>query len=132
MNLNLEKVWQVINTLSNKQSELSEDNVYINFMGHQSNYGEMSFKSFLDCYSFKINKDEIIVFNNDEVPYESYSNEDFSNFPLYLLSFSAEKLNKWIETKIRLELTKQEENKISEKEELKRNIERLTKQLNNL
>ena len=132
MNLNLEKVWKVINTLSNKQSELSEDNVYISFMGRQSNYGEMPFKSFLDCYSFKINKDEIIVFNNDEVPYESYSNEDFSNFPLCILSFSAEKLDKWIETKIRLELTKQEESKMAEKEELKRNIERLTKQLNNL
>lgn len=132
MNLNLEEVWQVMNTLSNKQSKISEDNVYINFMGHQSNYSEMSFKSFLDCYSFKINKDEIIVFNNDEVPYEDYKNNDFSNFPLYLLSFSDEKLDKWIETKIRLELTKQEEDKISEKEELKRNIERLTKQLSNL
>ena len=133
MNLNLEKVWEVMNILSNKQSDLSQlKDIYVNFMGHSSEYNEMSFESFLDYYSFKVDKDEIVVFNNDGVAWEDYNNEDFSYIPSVILSFSAEKLGKWIETKIRLELTKQEENKISEKEELKRNIERLTKQLNNL
>ena len=132
MNLNLEKIWQVINTLSNKQSELSEDNVYISFMGHRSEYNEMSFESFLDYYSFKIDKDEIVVFNNDGVAWKDFNVDDFSYIPSVLLSFPAEKLNKWIETEIEVQLKQQGENKIAEKEELKRNIERLTKQLNNL
>ena len=132
MNLNLEKVWQVMNTLSNKQSELSEDNVYINFMGHRSLYNEVSFESFLDYYSFKINKDEIVVFNNDGVAWEDFTNDDFSYIPSVLLSFSAEKLNKWVETEIELQLAKQKRDKVAEKGELQRNIERLTKQLNNL
>ena len=132
MNLNLEKVWQVMNTLSNKQSELSKDNVYISFMGHRSEYNEMSFESFLEYYSFKVDEDEIVIFNNDGVAWEDFSIDDFSHIPSIILSFSAEKLNNWVETEIELQLAKQERDKIGEKEELKRNIEMMTKRLNNL
>ena len=132
MKLNLEKVWQVMNTLSNKQSELSEDNVYINFMGYCSQYSEISFESFLDYYSFKINKDEIIVFNDNPVEWEDFNTDDFSFLPSVLLSFSAEKLSKWIETEIGLQLAKQGRDKVAEKEKLKRSIEMMTEQLNNL
>lgn len=131
-NLNLERVWEIMNMLSEKASELSEEDKYIQFLGTRSNYGEMSFKGFLEYYSFKVEDDKIIVFNQDGIPWEDYTNNDFSDIPICLLSFSAEKLNSWIETEIKLELERQEREKVAKKENIKQKIEMLQKQLNNL
>lgn len=131
-NLNLEKVNLVCNTLSDKRHELIEENIYIDFLGHRSNYVSLSFEGFLDYYNFKIDGKDIIVFNDDAIPYENYTNEDYSYFPSALLSFTPEKLEKWVETEITLQLAKQERNKESDKERLKNYIKRIQKQLDNL
>ena len=132
MKLDLKRIWEVMNILSGREAELSEQNCYVSLLGYRSGYcGEMSFDSFLNYYSFKVDGDEIIVFNTDPIPYESWNNDDVSYFPSVLLSFSAEKLNKWIETEIELQLKKQQREKIAEKENIKRQIELLTKKLNN-
>lgn len=132
MKLDLKQLWTVCNTLSQKESELTEDDIYISLLGHRSEYNEMSFEGFLECYSFKINTDDIVVFNNDGIPYEDYHNNDYSNIPICLLSFSAEKLDRWIKTEIGLELERIEREKVAEKENLKQKIKHLTEQLNNL
>ena len=130
--LDLEKLHLICNTLSDKRHELSEDNVYIDFLGHRSNYVSLSFEGFLDYYNFKIDGKDIIVFNDDAVPYENYTNEDYSYFPYSLLSFGEKELESWIETEIKLQLAKQERKKEADKERLKNDIERLRKQLENL
>lgn len=130
--LNLWKLWSVCNLLSEKQSELAEDNIFVNLLGIHSNYGETDFENFLEYYSFKIEKDEIIVFNNDFVPYEDYTNSNFSYIPICLLSFSDERLHSWIKTEIDLQLEIQKREKETEKEYIKQKIEQLQKQLNNL
>lgn len=130
--LNLKKIWEVMNKLSYEETKLSEEkDKYVQLLGHSSSYCNSSFEGFLNYYSFRIDGDEIIVFNTDPIPYESWDNDDVSYFPSVLLSFSAEKLNKWIETEIELQLAKQEREKIAEKEDIKRQIELLTKKLNN-
>jgi len=130
--LNLHRLWEVCNTLSNKQSELSEESIYIYFMGHRSNYSEISFEGFLEYYNFKIESDEIIVFNDDGIPYEDYTNDDFSYIPTVLLSFSAEKLDNWMKIEVDLQLEQQKREKEQQKEGIKSQIERLQTQLNNL
>ena len=130
-NLNLEQLWQVCNALANKMQELSEDSVYVELLGYQSNYTVLSFEGFLDYYSFKIDGDTIEVFNNDNVPYENYTNENYSFISAVLLSFTPEKIDNWIETEIKLQLAKQERQKEADKEYIKLQIERLQKQLNN-
>jgi len=132
-NLNLKKVWEVMNTLSYRQAILAEEeDKYVELLGHSSNYCSMSFKSFLEYYSFKFEGDNIVVYNDDGVPYEDYDNDDFSYIPSVLLSFSAEKLNKWVETEIELQLKKQQREKIAEKENIKQQIEKLQKRYENL
>jgi hypothetical protein len=131
-NLDLKKLWNVCNTLSEKGSELCEQNIYVHLLGHRSNYGEMGFEGFLNYYSFRVDGDEIMVFNNDGVPYESYTNEDFSYIPLSLLSFDAERLESWVEIEIDLQLKRQERDKLAEKENIKQKIKYLETQLNNL
>lgn len=129
--LDLEKIWQICNLLSGKEAELSEQDCYISLLGNSSGYCPQEFESFLDYYSFKVNKDCITVYNCDGIPYEDYYNSDYSDIPSVLLSFSPEKLEKWIENEIESQLKQQEEAKIAEKEDIKRQIELLTKKLNN-
>lgn len=130
--LDLYRLWQTINTISNKQSELCEQNIFVHLLGHRSNYGEMSFESFLEYYSFKIEDDVITVFNDDGIPYESYTNSDFSYVQTSLLYFSPSQLEKWIDDEIEKQLGQQKLNKLAEKENLKSQIKRLETQLNNL
>ena len=132
MILDLEKVWQVMNTLSGRELGLSEQKCYISLLGNSSDYcGDMLFDSFLDYYSFKVEGDDIIVFNDDGIPYEDYNRNDFSFFPLSLLSFGEKELEDWMDEEIAKQLKQQEENRIQEKEDIKRQIELLQKRLNN-
>ena len=128
-NLDLEKLHYICNKLSNKEQELSEKDVYISFVGYNSEYSEMEFESFIKYYNFGFEDDNIVVFNDDGIPYESYTNQDFSYIPIILLSFDETRLENWMETEIKLELERQEREKVREKEELERQIKLLTKKL---
>ena len=128
-NLNLEKLHYICNKLSNKEQELSERDIYVSLMGHNSNYSEMEFESFMKYYNFGFEDDNIVVFNDDKVAWETFTVNDFSYIPAVLLSFDEGRLENWMETEIKLELERQEREKVREKEELERQIELLTKKL---
>lgn len=130
--LELKKLWQVMNTLSEKQSVLCEQSIFVHLLGHRSNYGDMSFEGFLDYYSFKVDGDEIVVFNDDGVPYEDYYNDDSSYIPLSLLSFGEKELEKWMDDEIEKQLGQQKLDRLAEKENIKQKIKHLETQLNNL
>ena len=130
--LDLHKLWEVCNTLSLKESELQEQSIFISFMGYKSNFCAQTFESFLEYYSFSIEGDDIIVFNDDGIPYESYNNDDFSYVPAVLLSFGEKELERWIDDEIEKQLTQQKREKEQQKENIKSQIERLKTQLNNL
>ena len=130
--LDLEKLWEVCNTLSLKESELQEQSIFISFLGNKSNFCAQTFESFLEYYSFSIEGETIIVFNDDGVPYEDYTNDDFSYISTILLSFGEKELEKWIDDEIEKQLTQQKREKEQQKENIKSQIERLKTQLNNL
>lgn len=130
--LNLYRVWEIMNILSEKASELSEENKYVHLLGTKSNYTEMSFESFLEYYSFKFENDNLIIFNDDGIPWEDFTVDDYSSFPLSLLSFGEKELKDYIKNEINNQLKQQEVEKLAEKENLKQRIEILQKQLNNL
>ena len=130
--LNLYKLWEVCNTLSLKESELQEQSIFISFMGHKSNFCAQTFESFLEHYSFSIEGDDIIVFNDDGVPYEDYTNDDFSYISTILLSFGEKELERWIDDEIEKQLTQQKREKEQQKENIKSQIERLKVRLETL
>ena len=130
-NLDLEKLWSVCNILSNKEQELSERDIYVSLMGYSSNYSEMEFESFMKYYNFGFEDDNIVVFNDDAVSYENYTNQDFSYIPIILLSFDETMLEKYIENEINEQLKHQEQERLQRKEDLKTKIELLQKQLDN-
>lgn len=130
MKLDLEKVWTICNKLSEREDDFAENNIYINLLSARSEYTQMSFESFLDYYSFKVEDKVITVYNSDGVPYESYNNEDYSYIPLNLLFCGEKELEEYVETAVEKELKRIENDKIFEKEKIRLEIERLTKKLN--
>ena len=129
--LDLEKLHYICNKLSNKEQEFSERYIYVSLMGHNSNYSEMEFESFMKYYNFGFEDDNIVVFNDDKVSYENYTNQDFSYIPIILLSFDETMLEKYIENEINEQLKHQEQERLQRKEDLKTKIELLQKQLDN-
>jgi hypothetical protein len=130
-NLNLKRVFEVMNKLSSKQSEMWEQGKYIYLMGARSEYHKTSFESFLGYYSFSIGDENIVVYNISYID-ENWTTEDYSYIPINLLCFSDEELDDYIKIAVKKELERIEKEKISEKEDIQRQIELLNKRLNNL
>ena len=129
MTLDLKKIWEILNTLSNRQEELGQEYYYVDLLGNSSEYFSRDFESFLEYYSFKIEDNYVVVFNNDRVPYEDYTNNDYSYIPLPVLGFGEEELENYIKQTIDMQLKEQEKQRIAEKENIKRQIEQLQKRL---
>ena len=127
--LNLYKLWEVCSTLSLKESELQEQSIFISFLGNKSNFCAQTFESFLEYYSFSVEDETIIVFNDDGIPYENYNNNDFSDVPIKLLEMSEEDLDLWIEKEVDRQSEAQRVNKSAEKDRIREQIRQLTKQL---
>ena len=129
--LDLYKVWEIMQYLSLKQSELSEKDIFVSFLRNSSNYSDMSFEGFLVYYYFKIEEDLVIVFNDDAVQWEAYNNNDFSYLPKCLLNFDKKELEQWVTNAIKSQLKQREESKIEDKKRIELQIKMLQKQLNN-
>ncbi len=130
--LDLEKIWQVMNKLSQKEAVLSEDNIFVSLLGNRSNYFQISFEGFLEYYSFKIENEVLCIFNNDGIPWENYTNDDFSYVHSVLISFSEKELEQWIDDEIKKQLKEQEVEKLERKDYIKKQIKNLENQLNKL
>lgn len=127
--VNLEKIWQLLNTISTEQSDLSEKNIFVNFLGNSSNYNTMSFKSFLGYYNFKIDEDVITVFNDQNIPYEDYTNNDFSYLPIKLLFLTSDEVSTWLKNETQRQLDEQKASRLRDIEIKIETIKRLQDEL---
>lgn len=132
MKLDLQKIWNILNFITEQEYLINEKDIYPNLLGLNSSYYEQGFNHFLEHYSFSIRNNEICVFNDDQVPYEDFTNSDFSYIPVYLLDCNKDKIKEWIDNELKLHLINEEENKEKEKENLKNQIKTLTERLEKL
>lgn len=132
MILDLQKVWSVLNFITEQENVYNEKDIYPNLLGLNSSYYYQDFNHFLEHYSFRVDEDEICVFNDDQVPYEDFTNSDFSYIFKELLSFNDNELMAWIEKQTEIHLSILEEIEEEEKESLKNQIKMLTEKLNKL
>lgn len=131
--INLYKLWEIMNKLSYEETKLSEEQEkWVSLLGNSSNYCQQEFDSFLGFYSFKVDGEYVVVFNTDPIPYEDYTRNDFSPIPICLLSFSAKKIEEWMETEIQKQLEEQKQEKEQRKKYIESEINRLEKQLKEL
>lgn len=130
--LNLYRVWEILNRMCWYTEDLSEKNIYVDLLGNRSNYCAPDYKEFLNYYSFKIEKSVLCIFNDDGVPYEDYTVGDFSYLPLNLLSLTDNEIKTWLDEETEKRIKYQEEEKSREKENIKQQIEQLQKRLESL
>ena len=130
--LNLHRIWQIVNRLTEQEEKYHIKDLYVYFLGNNSNYFRMDFESFLEHFSFRIDDNYITVFNDDPIPYKDFTNQEFIYIPKEIINLSDGELEIWLQEEGEKELDRIERDKIAEKERIKADIDRPNKQLENL
>lgn len=130
--LNLYKVWKVLNFLNEQEEIYNNKDIYPCFLGTRSSYYIVDFENFLEYYSFKIDVNDIVIFNDDGVPYEDFTNQDFSHISQELLEFDEKELEDWCGRQVKAHIKEVQHMQQNEKENIKNQIEILTKRLEKL
>ncbi len=130
--LDLYRIWEILNIVHDQENILSEKGIYPDILGHNSIYIGIGFESFLANYSFRVDADQICIFNDDPIPYENYTNNDFSYIPEKLLYFNDKELMDWIEQETKIRIAELEEDNKNKRKQLEDKIQMLTNELNNL
>ena len=128
MLIDLKRLWEITLIICNEINEAPEEDFYINYTT------QYSFESFLNYFSIKIDiiREEITYYNDDKVPYENFTYQDFNTLPLSILEFKDEEVKEWLYEKNKERVLKEKENKKIEIDRLKRNIEILKEQVKKL
>lgn len=83
--INTKRIWEIFQIID----RIDEDEV-LDF-----NNASLEYESFLEWYSFKIIRDSIMVFNDDRVPYEDYTWNDFNYIPFSVMKMTDREVEKW-------------------------------------
>ena len=128
MLIDLKRLWEITLIICNEIDEALEEDFYINYTT------QYSFESFLNYFSIKIDiiREEITYYNDDKVPYEDFTYQDFNTLPLSILEFKDEEVKEWLYEKNKERVLKEKENRKIEIDRLKRNIEILKEQVKKL
>lgn len=92
MIIDLEELYRIHHIIN----DVDEDGVL-----DYSSQGLNSFQDFVEWFSFKLGKNNVIYFNNDWIPYENEQWNDFNFIPFELLDESEEFIKEWVLKKIK-------------------------------
>ena len=128
MLIDLKKLWEVTVVVSTEAEELSEKDIYLDYNT------QYDYETFLGWYSIKIDLDRktVTYYNNDRVPYEDFTYQEYYTLPLELLEMTEKEIIKWVHKKGDEYLEKQLLNDKYELERMKRNVEILTEKIKEL
>ena len=112
--INLKRIWEIFQIIDriDEWSRLDFNNAFLEYEG------------FLDWYSFKMLKDTIMVFNDDRVPYEDYTWNEFNYIPFSVMKMTDEGVEKWVIEEIKKKEEEYVEWEQKRKETLLEEIER--------
>ena len=84
--INLKRIWEIFQIIDriDEDGTLDFNNAFLEYEG------------FLEWYSFKIIRDSIMVFNDDQVPYEDCTWNEFNYIPFSVMKMSDEGVEKWV------------------------------------
>ena len=116
-NINTKRIWEIFQIID----RIDEDEV-LDF-----NNASLEYESFLEWYSFKIIRDTIMVYNDDQIPYEDYTWNEFNYIPFSVMKMSDEEVEKWVIEEIKKKEEEYVEREQSRKETLLQEIERIKK-----
>ena len=119
--IDIKRVWEIFQIID----KIDEDGI-LDF-----NNAFLEYEGFLDWYSFKILEDTIMVYNDDQIPYEDDTWNDFNYIPFSVMKMLDEDVEKWVLEEIKKKEKEAVEREQQRKEallhEIKRNREVLEK-----
>ena len=112
--INTKRIWEIFQIVDriDEDGTLDFNNTFLEYEG------------FLDWFSFKMLKDTIMVFNDDRVPYEDYTWNEFNYIPFSVINMSDEGVEKWVIEEIKKKEEEYVEWEQKRKETLLEEIER--------
>ena len=111
--INTKRIWEIFQIID----RIDEDEV-LDF-----NNASLEYEEFLDWYSFKMLKDSIMVYNDDQVPYEDDTWNDFNYIPFSVMKMLDEDVEKWVLEEIKKKEEEDVEWEQKRKETLLKEIE---------
>lgn len=133
-NIDIKRVFDVMVIIYNEQQRLEvEYDEYISFLGGNSCFFECDFDKFKEYYSFRLDDEtkELCVFNNDYIPYEEYTANDFSYIPYHLLEATKTEILDWCNNVFERFKKDRELALLKKRGEIIKEIERLNNELKN-
>ena len=111
--INLKRIWEIFQIIDriDEDGTLDFNNAFLEYEG------------FLEWYSFKIIRDSIMVFNDDQVPYEDCTWNEFNYIPFSVMKMSDEGVEKWVLEEIKKKEEEDVEWEQKRKETLLKEIE---------
>ena len=111
--INLKRIWEIFQIVDriDEWSRLDFNNTFLEYEG------------FSDWFSFKVLNNSIMVFNDDQVPYEDYTWNEFNYIPFSVMKMSDEGVEKWVIEEIKKKEEEYVEREQSRKETLLKKIE---------
>ena len=84
--INIKRIWEIFQIIDriDEDGTLDFNNAFLGYEG------------FLDWFSFKVLNNSVMVFNDDRVPYEDCTWNDFNYIPFSVISMSDEEVEKWV------------------------------------
>ena len=112
--INTKRIWEIFQIID----RIDEDRV-LDF-----NNAFLEYEGFLHWYSFKMLKDSIMVYNDDQVPYEDCTWNDFNYIPFSVMKMTDREVEKWVSKEIKKKEKEYVEWEQKRKEALLHEIER--------
>lgn len=111
--IDIKRVWEIFQIID----KIDEDGI-LDF-----NNAFLEYEGFLDWFSFKILEDTIMVYNDDQIPYEDNTWNDFNYIPFSVMKMLDEDVEKWVLEEIKKKEEEYVEWEQKRKETLLREIE---------
>ena len=111
--IDIKRVWEIFQIID----KIDEDGI-LDF-----NNAFLEYEGFLDWYSFKILEDTIMVYNDDQIPYEDDTWNDFNYIPFSVMKMTDREVEKWVSKEIKKKEKEDVEWEQKRKETLLREIE---------
>ncbi len=112
--INTKRIWEIFQIVD----RIDEDGT-LDF-----NNTFLEYEEFLDWFSFKMLKDTIMVYNNDQIPYEDGTWNDFNYIPFSVMKMTDREVEKWVSKEIKKKEKEDVEWEQKRKETLLEEIER--------
>lgn len=112
--INTKRIWEIFQIIDriDEDGALDFNNTFLEYEG------------FLDWFSFKVLTNSVMVFNDDPIPYEDYTWNDFNYIPFSVMNMTDEGVEEWVIEEIKKKEKEYVEWEQSRKETLLQEIER--------